>query len=587
SLHRAYSRWPLSRYLLVLALPRPPAPGAVDLVFSTVWTMTSHLNVALVSWSSECARCADVHAYWPFHPRCNDSSGLLVGRWRLGAGLHLWGDLLQGAGQRRVGAFPLEAGPQGARALRQLRLAGCPLRVGFLNFPGYVTSAARDMSYRIWNVGADLLDVCQRRINFTSQLLLATHPKGWDFGLVDHAAEGGIDLALIPGAFDSNLTKRNVSMPVAYKQWCYTWAVPAAFGLRPALYWRLTAEFGLYTWALLAGSLLVASLVATALLTLASTLRDDGVAAARRGHLAICKDEKEAQMWHSSKSVDSQSYTAKPSSSVARKVCKNRTNTPRQTDGVASALVASTLVGLPTRQPHGDALRVFLVFWLYVGIVLTTAYTAALHSLVAAPVGLRPVSTPEELADSPIPVGCYPHPMLHLRGIAAFSPTYAKLYRRVQVLPYMFLEDYLANATLAAIDRRDWLVSLAIDPSGRHRGLHVMHQHCMSTASVFPFLLRRGSPLEPALRHAVLLTGQVGLLTRWERGDIDVLRRYSLEQRPMAKLKPLGMRQMSPIFFVYAAFLALAIGVLVIELHHQGRSREQPLVRPSESIEIR
>ncbi|XP_052126818.1 uncharacterized protein LOC113205679 isoform X4 [Frankliniella occidentalis] len=523
SLFRVYSRWPLSRFVLVL--PRPAAPAAVDDVFLAVWTMTSHLNVVVLSRPLECAFCNDVHAYWPFYPRCNDSSARLVGRWRPDTGLRLWGHGLlgvHGVEQQRRSAFPLEAGPAGAWALRRLHHLGCPLRVGFMNFPGYLNYSTHGGGYNLWGVGASLLRACEQRLNFTAKLSLGPWPNQWNKGLKHQVREGAVDVALFPGAFNEWYLSQNVTVPVSYTVWCYTWAVPAAFGVQPALFWRLTAEFTPETWALVGASLIVAWYAAALLMEYEPAFDPN-----------LDKSGRRVEIYRT-----------------------------------AVALVTATLVGLPVHhKTRGAAGRVFLSSWVYVGIVLTTAYTAALHSLVAAPVGARPVKSVQELADSNIPVGGYVSPLEHMRNTATFIPAYAKLFRRAREIPEFYLDDYLANATMAVVDRRDWLVLLARAPSGRHRGLHVMQHHCMSTMNVFPFLLRRGSPLEASLRDTVLLLEEVGLLSHWrqqEEGDSNTMQEYDSQRR----VKPFGISQMSPVFIAYAISIAAAVCVLNIEIYY-------------------
>ena len=80
-------------------------------------------------------------------------------------------------------------------------------------------------------------------------------------------------------------------------------------------------------------------------------------------------------------------------------------------DGWVSALllVCGTLIGCPLSSsdlPRRSPLRAFLGCWLYLGMVLGTAYLAAYKSLVASRPGPQPVSSVEELASrTDIPVG--------------------------------------------------------------------------------------------------------------------------------------------------------------------------------------
>lgn len=58
-----------------------------------------------------------------------------------------------------------------------------------------------------------------------------------------------------------------------------------------------------------------------------------------------------------------------------------------------------------TAAGGGVALRSFLALWLCCGVVLATAYSAALHGLLAVPPATRPVRDMLELAESGVPVG--------------------------------------------------------------------------------------------------------------------------------------------------------------------------------------
>ncbi len=70
------------------------------------------------------------------------------------------------------------------------------------------------------------------------QLSVGPEKKHWNRGLKVQVRSGQIDVALFPGAFNVWYSTQNVTVPVAYREWCYTWAVPAAFEVRPALLWR-------------------------------------------------------------------------------------------------------------------------------------------------------------------------------------------------------------------------------------------------------------------------------------------------------------------------------------------------------------
>ncbi|XP_034239539.1 uncharacterized protein LOC117644309 [Thrips palmi] len=471
-----------------------------------------------------------VHDFNPFDSaggKCNDTSPLLVANWEPGSGLVL------ASQSSRLFRFGRDA--------RHLKLGGCPLRVGVRNQSIYVT-ITRDASgsWLLKGILGHILRACEKILNFRYQpyteLARYSASKPRDAvtrAVLTEVTDGFLDVALMPGAMNGQHEDMAIAHPGWFNSWCYTWAVPYGSGGVPPLHYKLTREFSPATWALIGASLGLACVVTSV--------------------LAHCSGKWAAEE-------------------------PNVTEDARWMAASTIGPLCSALLGRShsRRPPRTNTLRVFLACWLYVGLVLSTAYTSSLKTLVSSPTRPRTIRSVEDLAASTLPIRAYFEFIDQIRYAADESVSYRKIHERaVPLNAASELEAFIVNPSVALGHTREWLLKMRREVILRHAvgghnsyagAIYIFSDYCLRTVLAHPFVVHRRSILVPALQHALQLLAEAGLSPGvWTEGKQlppSLRRQFDLQ----FDSGPLTLSNLLPVFILKAVADVAVILVLCLEV---------------------
>ncbi|XP_034230059.1 uncharacterized protein LOC117638937 [Thrips palmi] len=423
----------------------------------------------------------------------------------------------------------------GVQELVHLKMGGCPFRVAIANGSNFLTATFVNQSWHLSGVGEKILKACASTLRFRTELFKPNYVnrtlRYWE---EYEAALGLSDMALFAGM---RYQKGQIAGYHAY--WCVTFAVPlGSEGAQPA-YYMLTGPFHRSVWAAIAVAVLMAA-VAARLLVVASGAGEAPVLRTTRGLLHL----------------------------------------------VLSPLVERPLHAVA--MPRTSALRVFISSWMYLGLVLSTAYTSALRSLVLAPPYARTLWSTTELAEADITVLSNRIGQELLRLAGETDPRMRRVLQRSRIgAPNEFARQ-VANPTKVIVARRDWMLAEQRAAIGRAASLndllngpgrlYIYPDYCLSPHHAYPFLLPPNSPHVLALRRVLRALAESGLALHWLEKDKwtppPMFTKY-LDTRSRREV-PIKFNQVQPVFIMYSYCLAVIAVLFTGELFVASLWRREP-----------
>ncbi|CAB0000959.1 unnamed protein product [Nesidiocoris tenuis] len=307
--------------------------------------------------------------------------------------------------------------------------------------------------------------------------------------------QGNIDIAV--GAFSMLLDQGpDLFAPLQTSMDCYTWAVPVKAGKKPSMWTTYFYEFQLYTWFVIGGLQLLATVFLNFLC---------------RIHL-------------------------------------NRRDPFSKSFNVISSF--AFLLGLAVKtKPVRDSLRVFYIAMVLFCFVTNSAYQGAMGSLVTVPPDSYDVKDTEELLTTDLILSGYPRMFLMLQSSNRTSQTVHEVLERFQTInPGEFmktLRKLYTTRRFAVFHRADEFQPYEDELRDAYNVSKPFHlvQNCLFTSFSGPFLMKAGSMFAEPFSHVGNALLESGFLERWKRiremenlivyrdvtGDIK-FRKFSIEQ---------------------------------------------------------